>query len=90
MILKNRKKSVTNTYTLRNDKNHKVSVLLVDRVPVSTDKLVTVESAESAKGEFNEKTGRLERRFVMEPKQQLQVMFTYDITWPKDKRISEY
>lgn len=89
-LLKNRRKSVTHSYTFRNDKNHEMPVLLVDRVPVSSNKQVTVESAETAKGEFNEKTGRLERRFVMDPKSQLQMAFSYEISWPKDKRISEY
>ncbi|MCR5796210.1 MAG: DUF4139 domain-containing protein [Solobacterium sp.] len=89
-LLKNRKKSVTNSYTLRNEKGHPVSVLLIDRVPVSSSKQITIESAECAKGGFNDRTGRLERRFTMEPKQQLQMTFSYEISWPKDKKISEY
>ena len=55
------------TVTVRNDRAETVAVHVVDRVPVSTDKSITVEVGEHSGAKYDAETGRLDWEMTLRP-----------------------
>ena len=53
--------------TVRNDRAETVAVHVVDRVPVSTDKSITVEVGEHSGAKYDAETGRLDWETTLRP-----------------------
>lgn len=89
MLLRAQKK-VEHEYeiTVKSTKPKKCEVTVLDQIPVSQDKSITVDKREISGASFDEKTGQLKWDFSIEPGENRTLKMAYDLTWPKDKQIS--
>jgi len=78
------------TIKCRNNSAVQLKILIKDSIPVSEMKSVTVENVELAGGSLDEKTGELKWEKTLEPSASEELQVTYDICWPKDKRLREW
>ena len=62
---------------------------ILDQLPISRDKSITIEHSDLAKAVLNETTGELKWDCELKPKQTEVIKYAYKITWPKDKNIRE-
>ena len=64
-------------------------MIVKDQIPVSSDKAITVETTELSNGLLEEETGEVKWELDAEPDKTVELKLEYNITWPKDKRITE-
>ena len=74
---------------LVNTSGDTVKVIVKDQIPVSSDKAITVETTELSNGLLEEETGEVKWELDAEPDKTVELKLEYNITWPKDKRITE-
>ena len=71
---------------LENYRKENVTVTVVDQIPTSQDKDVTVELGKSSdKPLEQEKDGKLKWRFELKPKETKELTFSFSVSVPKDK-----
>ena len=75
--------------TVTSLKDEKVNIRILDQLPISRDKSITIEHSDLAKAVLNETTGELKWDCELKPKQTEVIKYAYKITWPKDKNIRE-
>ncbi len=63
-------------------------VTLLDQVPVSEDKTITVDVSEISKAKLEEDTGKLTWEFDLGPKENKNFDLKYSVSYPKDKSIN--
>lgn len=73
---------------VRNNKTVPVTVIIEERIPVSSDNSIEVDLRESNKADYNEETGRLVWKITMEPLASETIAFSYDVKYPKGRRVS--
>lgn len=73
--------------TLKNNKSSKITVKLVDQIPVSNDKSIDVELVESSEAKFNKNKGKLTWLIDLEPNTSITKKFTYTVKYPEDERV---
>ena len=72
---------------LKNNKSSKITVKLVDQIPVSNDKSIDVELVESSEAKFNKNKGMLTWLIDLEPNTSKTKIFTYIVKYPEGERI---
>ena len=75
--------------TVTSLKDETVNIRILDQLPISRDKSITIEHSDLAKAVLNETTGELKWDCELKPKQTEVIKYAYKITWPKDKNIRE-
>ena len=73
--------------TLKNNKQERVTVKLVDQIPVSNDKSINVELLESSEGKLTKNNGKLTWLIELEPNTSVTKSFSYVIKYPEDKHV---
>ena len=73
--------------TLKNNKSSKITVKLVDQIPVSNDKSIDVELVESTEAKFSKNKGKLTWLIDLEPNTSTTKKFTYIVKYPEDERV---
>ena len=73
--------------TLKNNKSSKITVKLVDQIPVSNDKSIDVELVESSEAKFNKNKGKLTWLIDLEPNTSTTKNFTYTVKYPENERV---
>ena len=73
--------------TLKNNKQERVTVKLVDQIPVSNDKSINVELLESSEGKLTKNNGKLTWLIELEPNTSVTKSFSYVIKFPEDKHV---
>ena len=73
--------------TLKNNKQERITVKLVDQIPVSNDKSINVELLESSEGKLTKNNGKLTWLIELEPNTSVTKSFSYVIKFPEDKRV---
>lgn len=73
--------------TVRNTRHSAVSVRIVDQIPVSVSKAVTVEPVELSGGALDESTGELSWERVLEPGASIRLVVRYAVVYPKKEQI---
>jgi len=73
--------------TIKNNKFSKITVKLVDQIPVSNDKSIDVELVESSEAKFNKNKGMLTWLIDLEPNTSTTKNFTYIVKYPEDERV---
>jgi hypothetical protein len=58
-----------------------------DQLPVSSNSGITVESLELSGGRFNSQTGQLKWDLDIKPQETKQIVLTYSVKYPKDKKV---
>ncbi|MCW4470526.1 mucoidy inhibitor MuiA family protein [Flavobacterium sp. MFBS3-15] len=81
---------VTKNYeiTVRNNKATDIDLVLMDRIPVSQNKEIKVEEVKTGGAEYDEKKGLLTWKINMAPKDAIKKQLSYEIRYPKDKRVN--
>lgn len=89
-FLKNQKKQTRGSVIrLVNGSSEKVSLLIKDQLPVSTDAAINVELTEASGGALDKETGIISWELQAEPGKAEELKLSYSISWPKDKKIVE-
>jgi uncharacterized protein (TIGR02231 family) len=86
----NIKESSTWEITIRNSKKEPIDILIEDQIPVSQNKDITVEVANTGNAQYNTETGKLSWVFTIQSSQIQKVRFSFDVKYPKDKQINQY
>ena len=73
--------------SLKNNKQERVKVKLVDQIPVSNDKSINVELMESSEAKLTKNSGKLTWIIELEPNTSVTKSFSYVIKYPEDKRV---
>ena len=73
--------------TARNLKTSPVDIELLDQVPVSTDKQITVEATDISGAEMNKDTGILTWKFSLKPAESRSMVVKYVVTSPKNTTV---
>ena len=73
--------------TLKNNKSSKITIKLVDQIPVSNDKSIDVELVESDEAKFNKIKGKLTWLIDLEPNTSVTKNFTYNVKYPENERV---
>ena len=72
---------------IRNNKSQKISITIIDQVPVSTQKDIQVERIELSGGKYNMDTGEVMWKLEIEPKTTRTLILRYEVKYPKDKTV---
>jgi hypothetical protein len=81
---------VTRNYeiTLRNNKPIDVIVKVYDRIPVSQNKEIKVDTQNVSSAQYDEKTGILFWTIPIMPKQAVKKQLGYEVKYPKTKKVN--
>eukprot|EP01137_Pigoraptor_chileana_P009828 Opistho-2@58658 len=74
--------------TLRNNKPIDVTVKVYDRVPVSQNKEIKVETQTVDGAQYDEKTGILFWNIPIVPKQSVKKQLGYEVKYPKNRKVN--
>ncbi len=72
---------------VRNARSATAEIIVMDQIPVSTDNSIKVNAGDLSGAELNELTGMLTWRKKLKAKDTQKFRFSFDVTYPKDRRI---
>jgi len=73
---------------IKNMKSSKVEVVIQDQIPITTNEDIIIDKINAGKGQLHERTGLIEWKTVLKPKDQKTYDFDYRIKFDKDKQIN--
>ena len=73
--------------TIRNKKSVPINIKLIDQVPISANKEITVTLEETSGAQHNTETGELKWELRLEPGTSISKRFKYQVKYPKEKTI---
>ncbi len=73
--------------TVRNNKTNPVSITLNDQIPVSSNSGITVDPIDLSGGKLDSQTGEIKWDLTIKPGETKQIVLTYSVKYPKDKKI---
>lgn len=74
--------------TIKNNRNRNVQITLEDRIPQSRNEDIEVREIQYDEAQINEETGIIIWDLDLEPAEQISKRFSYQVRYPKDKRIN--
>lgn len=81
----------TETYsfllTIRNNKLNPVKITVKDQIPVSSNSGIIVDPVELTGGKHNSQTGEISWDLDIKPSETRQLILTYSVKYPKDKKV---
>lgn len=83
----NKTESVSWKISLRNNKSYPVSLIVSDQIPLSTSKEIQVDAVELSGGNMNSSTGEVSWNLTLNPNENRELIMTYSVRYPKNKRI---
>ncbi len=83
-------KTVSYELRMKNNKAKPVQLIVEDQVPLSTNKDIKVEMKDFGTADYNDKTGLLKWNATVGTKEYKTFVFTYAVTFNKDKPLSMY
>ena len=89
VLLKNQKKTEYE-YELKvsSAKNKACSITLIDQLPISMDKSITVEVNDISGAKKEEESGKLTWEFELDPSMTKTYRLAYTVSWPKDRQLN--
>lgn len=81
------KKEETRTWrtTIKNNKLQKISITVMDQVPVSTSEEIEVSIVETSGGKVNSETGEVTWELTLDPGSEKKLDLKYSVKYPKSK-----
>ena len=73
--------------SLKNNKDHLVSIILVDQIPKSTKKSIDIQLLESSEAIFDKKNGKLKWNIQLSPKEVVEKKFTFTVKHPSESKV---
>ena len=83
----NKTESVSWKISIRNNKSYPVSLIVSDQIPLSTSKEIQVDAVELSGGKMNSSTGEVIWNLTLNPNENRELIMTYSVRYPKNKRI---
>mgnify|MGYP000338269429 CR=1 FL=1 len=83
-----RKETYEFNLCLRNNKAETVEVLLLDQIPISTDKDIEIELLQRDGAQYNARTGSLQWTAKCKPNQSACRRYSYSVKYPKGTAVS--
>jgi len=87
MIGANRQDTRSFIISVRNNRNHQVSIDVYDQVPLSRNNQITVDVTELSGGALNKDNGEVKWQFDLDPNQQVEMILTYTVKYPKSQKV---
>lgn len=86
----NNDKTLSFTYeiTIRNTKSTAIKLEIEDQIPISQNEEIKIELQESNKAELNSDSGLLKWTINLKPKEVRKIVFSYSVTYPKNKQLA--
>jgi uncharacterized protein (TIGR02231 family) len=73
--------------TVRNNKSSAIKISLQDQIPISSNSSITVEAVELSGGRHNSETGVVTWDLDINPSETRQIILSYSVRYPRDRRI---
>jgi uncharacterized protein (TIGR02231 family) len=86
----NKKESQTIEITISNSSNERITLNVEDQIPVSKNGEISVKLTQDGDAAYVAESGQLKWVKTLEPKQLIKLRFSFEITYPAGKIISEY
>ncbi len=83
-----KKASVAYEIDVRNNHSKAIDIEILDQIPISTDKDISISLDEKSDATYTEQTGELLWRFKLDPSTTKKLEMGYSIKYPKDKRVN--
>ena len=87
LIGANRVETFSFLISVRNNKSKAVTVRLRDQLPLPQNSDITVEAVELSGGKHNSATGEVIWDLPVAPRETREVVFTYSVKYPKNKKV---
>lgn len=84
----NKKQVFSYEITVKNNKKEKISMLLKDQYPLSTNKDIEVEVQETSGADVNKDLGILNWNIELAPGESKKYKLSYSVKYPKDKMVN--
>lgn len=84
----NQRDSYAFEISVRNTKNEAIKISVEDQIPVSATSQIEVSSTDIGGALYSKDTGKLSWLLNIQPNETKNVRFSYEVKYPKDKRIS--
>ena len=80
---------IERSYILKliNNKDLPITLVLVDQIPLSTDKSIAVQLIESSQAELNKNNGKLIWNIILNPHEIIEKKFTFSVKYPMNNNI---
>jgi len=86
----NMKFEKTYKLSLKNNKDHSVSIVLIDQIPKSTKKSIDVQLLESSEAIFDKKNGKLKWNIPLNPNEIIEKKFSFTVKHPSESKVSGF
>ncbi len=73
--------------SVRNNKSKSIDLTIKDQIPVSTRSEITVNALETGGADFDKTTGILTWLLKLNPQEQKDLKFQYEVRYPKNQRV---
>ncbi len=73
--------------SVRNNKSRAVNVKLRDQLPLPQNSDITVEAVELSAGKHDAGTGEITWDLTVEPRETKEIIFTYTVKYPKNRKV---
>lgn len=87
LIGSNRVETRSFLISVRNNKSRDVTVKLRDQLPLPRNSNITVEPVELSGGKHDDTTGEVIWDLTVAPRETREIVFTYSVKYPKNKRV---
>lgn len=86
-IGKNKEETLAWKTTVKNNKNQKINMILIDQVPVSTRNEIEVNILNQSAGKYNSEIGEIKWEFQLQPSLKKEMELKYTVKYPKFRQL---
>ena len=87
LIGANRIETLSFLISVRNNKSRAVTMKLRDQLPLPQNSDITVEAVELSGGNRNTATGEVTWDLTVAPRETREIVFTYSVRYPKNRKV---
>jgi hypothetical protein len=73
--------------SVRNTKAEAVKIVIEDQMPVSQHEQIEVALLDAAGAKIETHTGKLTWNMALQPNETKNIVYTYEVKYPKDKKV---
>ncbi|HHL52876.1 MAG TPA: mucoidy inhibitor MuiA family protein [Flammeovirgaceae bacterium] len=74
--------------TVRNNKTQPIVVNILDQIPVSVNSNINVYVLSTGEGQLNKDTGKIRWQLPLQPDEQRELLFSYEVKYPRFETVS--
>ena len=86
-IGKNKEETLAWKTTVKNNKNQKINMILIDQVPVSRRNEIEVNILNQSAGKYNSEIGEIKWEFQLQPSLKKEMELKYTVKYPKFRQL---